>query len=44
VDAEELHQLNQEAENELQEPGRWGTTLTVIQSWGQQMRSIPGTP
>ncbi|MDQ3765163.1 MAG: methyltransferase domain-containing protein [Actinomycetota bacterium] len=38
VDAEELDQLNQEAENELQEPGRWGTTLTVIQSWGQIRR------
>ena len=44
VDAEELHQLNQEAENELQEPGRWGTTLTMIQSWGQRMRSTPGAP
>jgi SAM-dependent methyltransferase len=38
VDAEELNQLNQEAENELQEPGRWGTTFTVIQSWGQIRR------
>ena len=44
VDAKELNQLNQEAETELQEPGRWGTTLTVIQSWGQQMRSMPGAP
>jgi SAM-dependent methyltransferase len=35
VDAEELNRLNQEAENELQEPGCWGTTFTVIQSWGQ---------
>jgi SAM-dependent methyltransferase len=36
VDAEELHQLHQEAENELQEPGRWGTTFTVMQSWGRR--------
>lgn len=36
VDAEELRQLNQEAETELQEPGRWGTTLTMIQSWGRR--------
>lgn len=36
VDAEELTQLNQEAEKELQQPGRWGTTFTVVQSWGQQ--------
>jgi SAM-dependent methyltransferase len=35
VNAEALNQLFQEAENELQEPGRWGTTLTVIQSWGR---------
>lgn len=44
VEAEELNQLNQEAEKELQEPGRWGTTLTVIQSWGRRMRSVPGAP
>ncbi len=41
VDTEELKQLNQEAENELQESGRWGTTLTVIQSWGRRTRSVP---
>ncbi len=35
VDAEELNRLNQEAENELQEPHRWGTTFTMIQSWGR---------
>lgn len=43
VDAEELNQLNQEAENELQQPGRWGTTLTLIQSWGRR-RSMPEAP
>jgi hypothetical protein len=37
VDADELHQLRHEAENELQDPGRWGTTLTVIQSWGRRI-------
>jgi SAM-dependent methyltransferase len=36
VDAEELRRLRQHAEQELQEPGRWGTTFTVIQSWGQR--------
>lgn len=44
VDAEELNQLNLEAEKELQEPGRWGTTVTVIQSWGRRMKSVPGAP
>jgi len=39
VDAEELKQLLEEAENELQEPGRWGTTFTVIQSWGVGSRA-----
>ena len=34
VDAKELHRLREEAETELQEPGRWGTTFTLIQSWG----------
>jgi SAM-dependent methyltransferase len=36
VDAKELHNLRQAAENELQEPGRWGTTFTLIQSWGRR--------
>jgi len=26
-----------EAENELREPARWGTTFTVIQSWGRMV-------
>jgi SAM-dependent methyltransferase len=34
VSAEELRRLRQDAENELQEPARWGTTFTLIQSWG----------
>jgi SAM-dependent methyltransferase len=30
----ELASLCREAESELAEPGRWGTTFTLIQSWG----------
>ncbi len=37
VDAEELSRLRQEAERELAEPGRWGTTFTVIQAWGRRV-------
>ena len=37
VSEEELRQLGEEAENELQEPARWGTTFTVIQSWGRMV-------
>ena len=36
VDADDLQRLRQEAEAELEEPGRWGTTFTLLQSWGQQ--------
>jgi SAM-dependent methyltransferase len=32
----ELASLRREAEDELAEPGRWGTTFTVIQSWGRR--------
>ena len=31
----ELASLRREAEAELAEPGRWGTTFTLIQSWGR---------
>jgi SAM-dependent methyltransferase len=31
---DELARLRAEAESELAEPGRWGTTFTLIQSWG----------
>jgi SAM-dependent methyltransferase len=34
VGARELERLRQEAEAELQDPGRWGTTFTLVQSWG----------
>src|SRR5215210_6332020 len=33
VTADELEQLRKEAEAELQEPGRWGTTFTLLQCW-----------
>ena len=33
---DELSSLRREAESELAEPGRWGTTFTLIQSWGQR--------
>ena len=32
----ELASLRREAERELAEPGRWGTTFTLIQSWGRR--------
>jgi SAM-dependent methyltransferase len=35
VDAAELAELRSGAEDELAEPGRWGTTFTVLQSWGR---------
>lgn len=36
VDPRELVRLQGAAEDELQDPGRWGTTFTVIQSWGRR--------
>jgi SAM-dependent methyltransferase len=35
VSEDELESLRREAETELAEPGRWGTTFTLIQSWGK---------
>ena len=32
---DELASLRRKAESELAEPGRWGTTFTLIQSWGR---------
>jgi SAM-dependent methyltransferase len=32
---DELASLRREAESELTDPGRWGTTFTLIQSWGR---------
>jgi SAM-dependent methyltransferase len=34
TDADKLQQLQQEGKTELEEPGRWGTTFTLLQSWG----------
>jgi SAM-dependent methyltransferase len=36
VDADELERLEQEAERELQDPGRWGLDFTLVQCWGQR--------
>jgi ubiquinone/menaquinone biosynthesis C-methylase UbiE len=36
VNAGELERLRQQAEVELREPGRWGTTFTLLQSWGRR--------
>jgi hypothetical protein len=35
VSADELEKLRKEGEAELQEPGRWGTTFTLLQCWGR---------
>jgi SAM-dependent methyltransferase len=35
VSEHELASLRREAQTELAEPGRWGTTFTLIQSWGR---------
>lgn len=35
VGADELERLRIEGEAELQEPGRWGTTFTLLQCWGR---------
>jgi SAM-dependent methyltransferase len=35
VSEHELATLRRDAESELTDPGRWGTTFTLIQSWGR---------
>jgi hypothetical protein len=35
VTADELEGLYKQGEAELQEPGRWGTTFTLLQCWGR---------
>jgi hypothetical protein len=35
VTADELEELRTQGEAELQEPGRWGTTFTLLQCWGR---------
>jgi len=37
---DELAALRGEAESELAEPGRWGTTFTLIQCWGRLSASM----
>jgi SAM-dependent methyltransferase len=34
--ADELQELRDQGEAELQEPGRWGTTFTLLQCWGRR--------
>ncbi|MPY80007.1 MAG: methyltransferase domain-containing protein [Actinophytocola sp.] len=34
--ADELARLEREAEQELQDPGRWGVTFTLFQTWGRR--------
>jgi SAM-dependent methyltransferase len=36
VSADELQELRDQGEAELQEPGRWGTTFTLLQCWGRR--------
>jgi SAM-dependent methyltransferase len=36
TDATELARLHRRAEQELAEPGRWGTTFTLLQCWGRR--------
>lgn len=36
VDADELERLCKKAAAELQAPDRWGTTFTLLQSWGRR--------
>ncbi len=36
MDADELDQLKNQAERELQDPGRWGVTFTLFQCWGRR--------
>ena len=37
MDASELGRLRNAGELELKEPGRWGTTFTLLQSWGRRI-------
>jgi SAM-dependent methyltransferase len=40
VSEDELASLRRDAETELAEPGRWGTTFTLIQCWGRLSASM----
>lgn len=39
VEAGDLERLRNTAETELKEPGRWGTTFTLLQCWGRRSQS-----
>ena len=41
---DELALLRKEVEAELAEPGRWGTSFTLIQSWGRLEGRAPAEP
>jgi SAM-dependent methyltransferase len=41
---DELASLRREAERELAEPGRWGTSFTLIQTWGTPDQDSPRNP
>jgi SAM-dependent methyltransferase len=36
IDPDELERLRQQAERELQDPGRWGLDFTLVQVWGRR--------
>ncbi|MGH8775277.1 MAG: class I SAM-dependent methyltransferase [Jiangellaceae bacterium] len=36
IGSDELERLRKETEGELQDPGRWGLTFTLVQCWGQR--------
>jgi SAM-dependent methyltransferase len=40
VSADELEQLRNDGEAELRQPGRWGTTFTLLQCWGRCPEAI----
>ena len=42
VSADELQELRDQGEAELQEPGRWGTTFTLLQCWGRCPAEVGG--
>jgi hypothetical protein len=35
----ELEELRLRAEAEIAQPGRWGTTFTLVQTWGRAPQS-----
>jgi len=39
VSRAELEELRQQADAEIAQPGRWGTTLTLVQTWARASRA-----